>query len=352
MSILLGSFEDVNIDDDEQFDPILLKSMPPLFKKYLKKESLGTATLLEKEEETLHSKLLKEREEEEKELLLGKFDEGDDVEEDEEDEDDEADFSNLIYKKTTRVDRINLDMKEIQKLYANNECDYSLYIFSQKNPFRIALYKLTKSNKFDLFITIILIVSTCHQIIDTFLTDDFQNYIFDIIDLVISFIYIIELMIKVIALGFVGDQGSYLTYNWNKLDFFVIIITVIDVFNKIAFLVNETMVEALSFFNYLKLLRNLRTLRLLAKSDNVKKIIGSLLDSASSILKVLGIVFVVFVMFSIMGITLFYKLYNTCSIPSYVDNVLVEYIPLTNFTDYLVKYNISNVDRSYFVSLI
>jgi len=260
----------------------------------------------------------------------------------------------LLTKKTTKL--VLNDFKSIEKLYANNECEKSLNIFSQTNPLRIAFFKLAKSPKFDFFITIILIGSTLHQIMDTFLTTDEENFVFDVIDLIISFIYFFEISIKVIALGFVSDQGSYLSYNWNKLDFFVIVITFIDVWNKIAFLGGASMVEELDFLNYFKLLRNLRTLRLLAKNDNMKKIIASLLDSFLSILKVLGIVFIVYVMFSIIGITLFYKQYNTCYTPVYNDKNIQtgDYmpIPIANFSDYLVQYNITNENKLKFVRII
>ncbi len=137
-----------------------------------------------------------------------------------------------------------------------------------------------------------------------------------------------------------------MTYNWNRLDFFVIVITIVDVWNRISFFVNDTLVEELDFFNYLKLLRNLRTLRLLSKNDNMRKIIGSLIDSLNSILKVIGIVCIVFVMFSVIGITLFYKQYNTC----YVANSNDVYYPVKNFSGILLENKINKALQLSFVS--
>lgn len=212
-------------------------------------------------------------------------------------------------------------------------------------------YRIVKSSKFEIFITCILLLSTTQQIIDTyFKANDEYNFISDQFDLAISLIYITEMTMKVIALGFVMNAGTYLRDNWNKLDFFVMIVTIIDVGNKIAFLVNEEKLNGLEFFNILKLLRNLRTFRILSKTDQMKKIIGSLIDSLSAIVKILGIVFIVLIMMSIIGINLFYDQYNTCYVPDR------EYpLPILNFTSYLKVANISIKDTetvSQYVSLI
>ncbi len=227
---------------------------------------------------------------------------------------------------------------DIKKLYEGNQCEHSLFYFSQKNPIRIFLYKIAKSNRFELFITVILLVSTLQQILETYYKAD-EKFIqaSDNIDLTISLIYIIEMIIKVLALGFIMEKGTYLSDNWNKLDFFVMIVTIIDVGNKIDFLITDSKIEGLEFFNILKLLRNLRTFRILSKTDQMKKIIGSLLDSLNSILKILGIVFIVFIIMSIIGINLFYPKYNTC----YVKNDSDQNQPILNFTATIKANNLS-----------
>jgi len=39
---------------------------------------------------------------------------------------------------------------------------------------------------------------------------------------IITFIFIIEFTLKIIALGFYFGKGSYLSNGWNKLDFIVV----------------------------------------------------------------------------------------------------------------------------------
>ena len=228
------------------------------------------------------------------------------------------------------------EFHHLEKLYEGNECENSLFYLKQGNPFRKFLYKIVKSDKFDMFITVVLLFSTLQQIVDTYFQDDVgYSFVSDQVDFAISLIYTIEMCMKVAALGFVMNRGTYLTDNWNKLDFFVMIVTIIDIGNKITVLATNQKLNSLAFFNILKLLRTLRIFRIVSKSENMRNIISSLLDALTSIFKILGILFIVFIMMSIIGINLFYDLYDTCYILG--DS---EPQPILDFKDYLIKENI------------
>lgn len=48
------------------------------------------------------------------------------------------------------------------------------------------------------------------------------------IDLVINSIFIVECTMKIIAYGYIMDNGSYLRDIWNMLDHFIVLISVVD----------------------------------------------------------------------------------------------------------------------------
>ena len=48
------------------------------------------------------------------------------------------------------------------------------------------------------------------------------------LDLAFNYSFILECILKVIALGFAMDDGSYLRDSWNGLDFFIVVTSVID----------------------------------------------------------------------------------------------------------------------------
>ena len=44
-----------------------------------------------------------------------------------------------------------------------------------------------------------------------------------------TFLFLLELLFKVVALGFVMDERSYLRESWNILDFFIVSTSIIDI---------------------------------------------------------------------------------------------------------------------------
>ena len=54
------------------------------------------------------------------------------------------------------------------------------------------------------------------------------NSILDKIDFVFTFIFLFECIVKVIGMGFVIHKRSYLRDGWNRLDFFIVLISVIS----------------------------------------------------------------------------------------------------------------------------
>jgi hypothetical protein len=57
----------------------------------------------------------------------------------------------------------------------------------------------------------VIIVSSLNLIIDTYITDlDWQNYM----DKVINAVFLMELMVKVIAMGFIMDSDTYMRDSW------------------------------------------------------------------------------------------------------------------------------------------
>lgn len=49
------------------------------------------------------------------------------------------------------------------------------------------------------------------------------------LDYFVSSVFFFEFLCKIYALGFFMHKGSYLRDNWNKLDFFIVVITILDI---------------------------------------------------------------------------------------------------------------------------
>ena len=240
----------------------------------------------------------------------------------------------------TGIDKNIKHWQKVNVLFRKNECEISLYIFSQVNTFRICCMKIISNKAFDMFILAIILLSTARLILDTFIAGYTSVFVFDMVDLGFNIIFLIEMVLKVISLGFVFDEGSYLRDNWNKIDFIIVLVSLIDIQSYVEKYINNTPTSnSMNFLKVLRLLRTLRPLRFISHNVQLKLIIVSLFDSILPIINALCIVLIVLFMFSIVGINLFANLYHNCYVPG-VDSAFK--IADTSFADYLIEYEIGN----------
>lgn len=129
------------------------------------------------------------------------------------------------------------------------------------------------------------------------------------VDKFFNFAFIIEMVIKLIALGLCMDQGSYLRESWNQLDFFIVISSILDMS------LDGLDIPAIKI---LRMLRTLRPLRMISRNVEMKMVVVALLDSAGGIMNVLIVVAMVYLIFAIMGVNFFAGTFVYCSIDPYL----------------------------------
>ena len=113
----------------------------------------------------------------------------------------------------------------------------------------------------------------------------------------------IEASIKIIAMGFIMHKNSYLRDPWNWLDFFVIIISLIE---YLPFIDGANL-------KALRVLRVLRPLKSINAFPGIRKLIGTLLSSLRALFESFIFMTFIFILFAIMGVRLFKGvLYQRC----------------------------------------
>ena len=224
-------------------------------------------------------------------------------------------YTNDKDKKYTTIEKRMMKWQKINAIFKRNNCEDSLFLFSQSNCFRILCMKLINHPLFDKFILFIIILSTARLIIDTFLGGYTIALFFDVCDTVFNIIFLLEAIMKIIALGFVFDDSSYLRDNWNKMDAIIVLCSFVDFHNTFQkyFKQNDS-ISSTEFLKLVRLLRTLRPLRFISHNDNLKLIITSLFDSIVPICSTLFILIIVLFIFSIVGISLFYPYLHNCYI--------------------------------------
>lgn len=115
--------------------------------------------------------------------------------------------------------------------------------------------------------------------------------------------FIIECVIKIVAMGFIHHKNSYLRDTWNWLDFAVVMVSIVDYIPGISG----------SNLKALRTLRVLRPLRSINKFPSMKKLISSLLASLPALGNAVVFMMFIFLLFCILGVQSFSGvLYQRC----------------------------------------
>ncbi|KAL0076809.1 Ion transport protein-domain-containing protein [Phycomyces blakesleeanus] len=184
----------------------------------------------------------------------------------------------------------------------------SLFIFSQRSKTRYFCKRLVgnnndgkseRKNLFNWFIMACVALSIMMVILDEPSTrklreDSMAQSAFYIIDYILSLIFVIEIIIRVIADGLFLAPRSYLRNAWNTLDFTVVIFNIITIF-----LGSERSPRALST------VRSLRILRVIRYFKGVRDIFVDLFHAFPLMLDALVLTFLVLVPYSVYGINIF-----------------------------------------------
>jgi hypothetical protein len=111
------------------------------------------------------------------------------------------------------------------------------------------------------------------------------NEMLDQVGKVFNIIFLIEMLLKMIAMGVVWHKNSYLRDSWNRIDCFIVIISVMEFFPQ---------TENVSFLKILRTLRILRPLRSINKFPRMKTLINTLLKSIPGLCQVA--IFLIFIL--------------------------------------------------------
>ena len=177
-------------------------------------------------------------------------------------------------------------------------------MFKPDHPLRVVCKAIATSTVFEVAMFIIILCSSGKLAFDTYIdtssSADIQTFS-TIANYVFNGLFLFESLIKIIHLGFVMGDRAYLSNSWNKLDFGIVCISIIDM--------SLTGVN-LSIF---KLLRTLRPLRIITRNEEMKIMVTSLAQSFLGIFNVLIICLCVFLMFAILGMNLLQGKLNYCN---------------------------------------
>ena len=171
----------------------------------------------------------------------------------------------------------------------------SLYLFHSEKEFRKSMVKLIHHPVFENFIILCIAINTFNLAIYDYNDRDALlqlNRRLEYFNIVFTGVFTFELVIKVMAMGFVLHKNAYMRDPWNWLDFIVVIIGIVEFLPLFS----------LNTIKVLRVLRVLRPLRSIKSIPSMRRLIDSLLASIPTLANAVLFMFFIFLLFGILGV--------------------------------------------------
>ncbi|KAH9616307.1 hypothetical protein KSS87_013461 [Heliosperma pusillum] len=186
------------------------------------------------------------------------------------------------------------------------------------SPFSENLKNFVRSPKFGNIVAVILVINLIAVIIETALDieDSSAQTLWQIVEFVFGWIYVLEMGLKVYASGFV----NYWRDGQNRFDFVITCVIGFTLFSYIVPVIGETATFASpdgqtvlsngEWIRYLILARVLRLIRLLMQFKRYRAFVATFLTLLPSLMPYLGTIFCVMCIYSSLGVQLFGGIVN------------------------------------------
>jgi voltage-dependent calcium channel L type alpha-1S len=160
--------------------------------------------------------------------------------------------------------------------------EYTECGLGQLSPLRVQCEWLVESWAFDNFILLLIFISTVTLVIDVPRLDPNSELKrnLTLLNYWITGFFVLEMLLKMVSYGVWGPRNAYLKLGWNRLDFFIVLISILGLLANI--------VPEFARLKSLRILRVLRPLRLLQRYKGMKLIIMSLVKTLPWDATVLG----------------------------------------------------------------
>merc|ERR1719421_1664432 len=180
----------------------------------------------------------------------------------------------------------------------------------------IIWYPSMQNSWFDKCILVCIIVSSLSMAAAMPLSDPGSdlNVGLALADKIFTVIFVVECVMKIIALGFVFGPKSYLRNWWNILDFFIVLVSVFDLTLTYAvqFLGEAAADTDLSILKIARILRALRPLRLIGRNPNLKLVVSTLLKAIPELANLIVVGLLFFLIFGLMAVSSFKGTFHGC----------------------------------------
>nr|XP_047135702.1 voltage-dependent R-type calcium channel subunit alpha-1E isoform X2 [Hydra vulgaris] len=186
---------------------------------------------------------------------------------------------------------------ELQKRKKKKEHN-SLFIFGPRNKFRLLVIRITESKYFEWFILLAIVSASVIMALDAplpFHDKSQMNLFADKTELYFFAVFVLEAILKIIGMGFILHENSYLRSVWNIIDFIVIILSILSLPGILPG-VSEVNVKGL------RVIRVLHPLKFVSGFQSLHVVMTAIARAIVPLLQVLFLIVFVISIYAIIGL--------------------------------------------------
>uniref|UniRef100_UPI00358F5E64 voltage-dependent T-type calcium channel subunit alpha-1G-like n=1 Tax=Myxine glutinosa TaxID=7769 RepID=UPI00358F5E64 len=202
--------------------------------------------------------------------------------------------------------RLRQRLKKYRPAFCSTRKDWSIYLFSPKSRCRLLCERIISHKLFDHMVLTIIFLNCITIALErpSINPQSLERLLLKVSNYVFTVIFTIEMVIKVVALGFWQGEQAYLRCTWNLLDGILVLVSLIDLLLLVS-LPSEEGPKILAILRVLRLLRTLRPLRVISRAPGLKLVVETLISSLKPIGNIVLICCAFFIIFGILGVQLF-----------------------------------------------
>ncbi|XP_059097525.1 voltage-dependent calcium channel type A subunit alpha-1-like [Tigriopus californicus] len=184
----------------------------------------------------------------------------------------------------------------------------SFFILSSTNPLRILVHWIVTKKVFDMFIMLIIVLSSIALASEDPVDEDSpRNKFMGYADYFFTAIFTLECSLKILDLGFILHPGAYMRDFWNFMDITVVTCALISFYHTIAGTPTGQRLKSL------KLLRVLRPLKTINRIPQLKAVFDCVVISLKNVFNILVVYILFQFIFAVVGVQLFNGKFFYCT---------------------------------------
>ncbi|XP_078270772.1 voltage-dependent L-type calcium channel subunit alpha-1D-like isoform X6 [Rhinoraja longicauda] len=170
-----------------------------------------------------------------------------------------------------------------------------------KNPYQYKFWYVVNSTGFEYIMFALIMLNTLCLAVQHYEQSPFFNYTMDILNMVFTAVFTVEMVLKLIAFKPMG----YFSDSWNVFDFLIVIGSIIDVVLGEIDNSEESSRISITFF---RLFRVMRLVKLLSRGEGIRTLLWTFVKSFQALPYVALLIAMLFFIYAVIGMQTFGKI--------------------------------------------